>query len=402
MKPCPPGDPLLLTTPTGTRITAFAEHDWTLGLTLYRVTETGGWITISPSRGEVDELLVTYGQPEGYTLDHVGTTWTHRPVFNGQEVRGSATINISTMERYLTEPGWDEADTWQYWLTRPRRALPLTTGSDPWEQGRVTPRAHQRAASTVAALVRHYAGQPERADLRQALAYTHAPRDIEDLEGQRQTAFNRIRDHARTARDLTERIARARRIQPAPQQRGAPTRTPTTERTIDAHSPNSRPVPGPGAPPSRRPPPPLRTPGRRQPCTRQAPRGDACPYPQVHRPRARCGRERAPVNGRHTPWDPPPTLSLSNLEGMTALGHAHGPTHAPWTGRGENRTRYSIHALDADRDRLLVSISSIVLAGGDIEYPHPQRGITGWAKARNFELILLCHLRTEGPFAGYQ
>ncbi|MFE7135237.1 hypothetical protein ACFVIM_30705 [Streptomyces sp. NPDC057638] len=108
------------------------------------------------------------------------------------------------------------------------------------------------------------------------------------------------------------------------------------------------------------------------------------------------------MNRRHTLWDPPPTLTPSSLEGLAVLGHAHGPTHPPWTRRGKSRTRYSIHALDADRDRLLVSISSIVLADGDTEHPHPQRGITGWAKPGDFELILLSHLRTEGPYSGYQ
>lgn len=108
------------------------------------------------------------------------------------------------------------------------------------------------------------------------------------------------------------------------------------------------------------------------------------------------------MSSRHTLWDPPPTLRLSNLEGLGVLGHTHGPTHAPWTGRGRSRTRYSVHAVDVDQDRLLVSISSIVLAGGDTEYPHPQRGITGWAKPRDFELIMLSHLRAEGAHTGYQ
>lgn len=108
------------------------------------------------------------------------------------------------------------------------------------------------------------------------------------------------------------------------------------------------------------------------------------------------------MSRRQTLWDPPPTLSFHNLGGVAVLGHTHGPTHPPWTGRGRGRTRYSVHAVDATRARLLVSIASTVLAGGDTEYPHPHRGITGWAKATDFELVLLTHLRTEGPYAGYQ
>jgi hypothetical protein len=102
-------------------------------------------------------------------------------------------------------------------------------------------------------------------------------------------------------------------------------------------------------------------------------------------------------------WDPPPTLSVYQLEGLPVTGHAHGPKdNAPWSNRPGNRTRYSIHTFDTAQNKLLVSVSSIVIAGGDTEYLHPQRGVTGWAPPARFDLILLTHLRTSGPYAGYQ
>ncbi|MBP5888650.1 MULTISPECIES: hypothetical protein [Streptomyces] len=102
-------------------------------------------------------------------------------------------------------------------------------------------------------------------------------------------------------------------------------------------------------------------------------------------------------------WDPPPTLSVHQFEGFPVIGHAHGPKDtAPWSTRPGNRTRYSIHAVDTAQNKLLVSVSSVVIAGGDTEYPHPQRGVTGWAPFARFDLILLTHLRTSGSYAGYQ
>ncbi|MGW2719879.1 hypothetical protein [Streptomyces sp. NPDC001492] len=83
-------------------------------------------------------------------------------------------------------------------------------------------------------------------------------------------------------------------------------------------------------------------------------------------------------------------------------GHAHGPTHAPWSGKPQNRTRYSVHAVDTTRNKLLVSISSIVIAGGATECPHPRRGVTGWANVAYFDLVLLAHLRSSGPYDGYR
>ncbi|WP_399879994.1 hypothetical protein ACGH7X_00125 [Streptomyces sp. BBFR51] len=60
------------------------------------------------------------------------------------------------------------------------------------------------------------------------------------------------------------------------------------------------------------------------------------------------------------------------------IGHAHGPKDtAPWSTRPGNRTPYSVHAVDTAQSKLLVSVSSVVIAGGDTEYPHPQRGVTG-------------------------
>ncbi|MBA9050859.1 hypothetical protein HDA42_000034 [Streptomyces costaricanus] len=48
-----------------------------------------------------------------------------------------------------------------------------------------------------------------------------------------------------------------------------------------------------------------------------------------------------------------------------------------------------------------MSVSSVVIAGGT-EYPHLQRGVTGWARLTCFDLVLLTHLRTSGSYAGYQ
>ncbi|KAF2774883.1 hypothetical protein [Streptomyces sp. OM5714] len=101
-------------------------------------------------------------------------------------------------------------------------------------------------------------------------------------------------------------------------------------------------------------------------------------------------------------WKPPPTLSVHQLEGFPVIGHAHGPKDTtPWSTRPGNRTRYSIHAVDTAQNKLLVSIGSVVLGGGT-EYPHPQRGVTGWASLACFDLVLLTHLRTSGSYAGYQ
>ncbi|WP_327258233.1 hypothetical protein [Streptomyces sp. NBC_01244] len=245
MTPAPPGGPLHLTTPTGDRLTVRTETDWRFGLALYHVAEAGGWITISPARNEAGCLLVAYGRPEGYTLDRTGTTWTQRPVFNRQEVRGIATVHIANMEQHLEAPGWSETDTWHYWLTRPRRSAPRATGPDPWERGRLTDRAHQRVASTVAALVRHHTGRPDLTDLHQAAEYAYAPREVRDLEEQRRTALHRIRDDVRTALDLTDRIAQARRTQPAPQQSITPTPPPATGRTPDDFPHPAAPADGP-------------------------------------------------------------------------------------------------------------------------------------------------------------
>jgi hypothetical protein len=102
-------------------------------------------------------------------------------------------------------------------------------------------------------------------------------------------------------------------------------------------------------------------------------------------------------------WSTPLTLTVYQLTGFPVIGHAHGPKDAaPWSKRPGNRTRYSIHAIDPARNELLVSVASIVIAGGGTEYPHPQRGVTGWAPPARFDLILLAHLRTSGMYAGYQ
>ncbi|MGW4888124.1 hypothetical protein [Streptomyces murinus] len=101
-------------------------------------------------------------------------------------------------------------------------------------------------------------------------------------------------------------------------------------------------------------------------------------------------------------WNPPPTLSVHQLELPPVIGHAHGPKDtASWSTRPGDRTRYSIHAVDTAQSKLLVSVSSVVMAGGT-EYPHPQRGVTGWARLTCFDLVLLTHLRTSGSYAGYQ
>ncbi|MFJ2240432.1 hypothetical protein [Streptomyces sp. NPDC087859] len=98
-------------------------------------------------------------------------------------------------------------------------------------------------------------------------------------------------------------------------------------------------------------------------------------------------------------WKPPPTLSVHQLEGFPVIGHAHGPKDtAPWSTLPGNRTRYSIHAVDTVQNKLLVSIGSVVLGGGT-EYPHPQRGVTGWASLACFDWPWLGRARTcTGPW----
>ncbi|MET8609774.1 hypothetical protein [Streptomyces misionensis] len=101
-----------------------------------------------------------------------------------------------------------------------------------------------------------------------------------------------------------------------------------------------------------------------------------------------------------TLWDPPLTLTTHQLEGLPVIGRAHGPTHPKWSPKGQNRTRYSVHVFDPARNKLLVSVGSIVIGHSGCETPHPQRGVTGWAPVTAFDLAVIVHERTRGPYAG--